>query len=121
MSILKNQIFNLDTVTKISICDRYVNRQYKFIPGIKFICILRKAGWVDAILYPALTKKIRTDSEIEALTNCQVIGGVLYYKPSVTLHFVDGHFTTLYFDTLEDAQNFADVKLQTIPNNITFK
>lgn len=99
---MKNYM-NLNQLIKIQVCDFKKCYEFQFRKQIKWIGItLNKEG-----IFDTFRNRIVPIETLEE-NNCVLKDNVVLRFPKLVLHFVDKHSVTYTFDTLEEADKYAN-------------
>lgn len=92
--------YNLDKLVKVVVNDFYQSKQYTFKRAKKLFGILvRKEGYYDNLW----NRYIGTEAPMNHIRKEEVV----YEKPEVTLLFQGNFWKKNYFDSYDEAKNFA--------------
>ena len=94
-------LYNLEKLVKIEVCDFYPSIWYKWKPKKTFIGITTQKEGIYCSLWNAFETNIIPKDLV--LKN-----GVLYNKPIVTLYYESKIEKTYRFETLKEAIDFRD-------------
>lgn len=105
---MNKQFFNLEKIVRIIVYDFQPSRWYGYKKAKKFVGItFRKEGlygWHNFIAIADIKKE---------LPNCVLKDGAVLEKPECRLFFDDGHATSYFFETYEQAISKAEeIKIQ---------
>lgn len=91
--------YNLDKLVKVVVSNITPSTWYSYRKGRKFLGIIFENEGVYGFLNGFIG--------LEAPENHIIKDCTIYKKPSVCLHYQADHSKTYYFDTYQEAKNFA--------------
>lgn len=102
------KIYNLETIISVKIFDKEVSKSYYYVPAKSYFFGKIKIAERIERKYDYKQFKIEDfKTHLDGNTNMFIDNNIVYYKPYVRIHFVDGSTKQREFNTYKEALDWG--------------